>query len=516
MNNYQLFVDTYQDGGNIDVGILAQNGVAGIMSRINNVDSNGNFIADTGFQSQYNATLNGGLIPLIYFVYNPWKTGQDNFDYLQSVMPAGAKAVAVDIELARLGYSPSSYATDVQTFIDLCNLHYNTAIYTAEWFLSNLSKWPTDVEYWWAEYPAIFYPSSSQNCTWDTIKNELSGFQLPLNNSQVPSKLWGWQFTGDKLIPSGCQKPMDVSVFYGSLQDLQNWAGGQYAPVTPPAPQPSYTPTLVDQQNWNGALYQKFNVNIIRPTGLDNVNYYVITTPVDLIEDIVFDNQVAVAETSWFTSHHDVTFATNGWDGFYTDKNGTHLTGFAAYHGQAFGKLGLEETIFIDQNMNFTLDVVPHTIWSACSFPNLLIQDGVILQTDKTDDDVRARTAWGISRDGKTLYSLVVDGLDYYSHHGMNYKEVQSLLLSLGCYLAWMSDGGGSTTLCKKNADGSATVINQPSGENADGQRSVAIHCGIKMKQAVSVPPTPIPQSTTTVSLSKTINVLNDGSYSIK
>ncbi len=509
MNNYQLFVDTYQDGGNIDVGILAQNGVAGIMSRINDIDySNGNFIPDTGFQAQYNATINGGLIPMIYFVYNPWRTGQQNFDYLQSVMPSTAKSVIIDIEVARLGYTPDAYATDVQTFVDLCNLHWNTAIYTGAGFLQLLSKWPVDVKYFWAEYPATFYPSSTQSWTWDNIKNALSGFQLPLNNSQIPATLWGWQFTGDKIIPSGCQKPMDVSVFYGSLQDLQNWAGGQFTPVTPP-PTPSSTPILVDEQNWNGALYQKFNVNIIRPTGLDNVNYYVITTPVNLIEDIVFDNQVAVAETSWFTSRHDVTFATNGWDGFYTDKTGTHLTGFAAYHGQAFGKLSLEETIFIDQNMNFTLDVVPHTIWSACSFPNLLIQNGVILQTDKTDDDVRARTAWGISRDGKTLYSLVVDGLDYYSHHGMNYKEVQSLLLSLGCYLALMSDGGGSTTLCKKNADGSATVINQPSGENADGQRSVAIHCGIKMKPSTSAPPTPV------TTLLKTINIDNSGKYSI-
>jgi exopolysaccharide biosynthesis protein len=69
------------------------------------------------------------------------------------------------------------------------------------------------------------------------------------------------------------------------------------------------------------------------------------------------------------------------------------------------------------------------------------------------------RTGVGISKDGKTLYLMTVDGRRE-SEGGMSLVELAQTMLRLGAYEAMNFDGGGSTTMVV-----AGKVVNRPSDE---------------------------------------------------
>ncbi|NOY77186.1 MAG: phosphodiester glycosidase family protein [Calditrichaeota bacterium] len=77
------------------------------------------------------------------------------------------------------------------------------------------------------------------------------------------------------------------------------------------------------------------------------------------------------------------------------------------------------------------------------------------------------RTAVGISRDGKTLFWMVVDGRQPGYSLGMTLRELADFLKSLGAYNAVNLDGGGSSTMVVRGH-----VVNHPS--DAAGERPVS------------------------------------------
>ena len=73
------------------------------------------------------------------------------------------------------------------------------------------------------------------------------------------------------------------------------------------------------------------------------------------------------------------------------------------------------------------------------------------------------RSAVGVSRDGKTMYLVAVDGRQK-SSKGMTMNEMASLMLSLGCYNAVNLDGGGSTQMVASTPWlDSLHIVNSPS-----------------------------------------------------
>jgi hypothetical protein len=42
------------------------------------------------------------------------------------------------------------------------------------WFLSYLSEWPKEYEYWWAQYPYMLYPDKKLRSTWSTVMKRIS------------------------------------------------------------------------------------------------------------------------------------------------------------------------------------------------------------------------------------------------------------------------------------------------------------------------------------------------------
>jgi hypothetical protein len=230
MINPIIGIDTWEGQLEIDEAVLNANNVRFMFVRLN--DMNGGHHKDTGFDKQWAEAANFYRAP--YFVYNPWVNGQQNYDWLKANMPAGCKVVAVDIEVRMTGYAPATYAAEVAKFEALLKVNnYRYVIYTGEWFLSYLSTWSTTADYWWAQYPLVFYPSSTLALTWNELRDKLIPYAGPANAAKVPGVLKFWQLSGDRLIMPGNIRPMDVNVYLGTEAELAAFFGTTI-PVTPP------------------------------------------------------------------------------------------------------------------------------------------------------------------------------------------------------------------------------------------------------------------------------------------
>ncbi|GBU29599.1 hypothetical protein R84B8_03172 [Treponema sp. R8-4-B8] len=105
--------------------------------------------------------------------------------------------------------------------------------------------------------------------------------------------------------------------------------------------------------------------------------------------------------------------------------------------------------------------------------------------TQRTHDKKAShpRSAAGISQDGKYLYLVVIDGRRAGSI-GATEEETALLLRSLGSWEALNFDGGGSTALALRFADGKIRVVNTPIHSGIPGQeRAVAGCLGVRLKE---------------------------------
>jgi hypothetical protein len=83
---------------------------------------------------------------------------------------------------------------------------------------------------------------------------------------------------------------------------------------------------------------------------------------------------------------------------------------------------------------------------------------------------VQPRTAYGVSKDHKTLYLLTLDGRQSgYSDGGLDW-ETAGWLLAIGAYEGDNMDGGGSTTLVMQTSSGAALELNKSSAVAGDAQ----------------------------------------------
>jgi exopolysaccharide biosynthesis protein len=83
------------------------------------------------------------------------------------------------------------------------------------------------------------------------------------------------------------------------------------------------------------------------------------------------------------------------------------------------------------------------------------------------------RTAVGISRDGRRVIFVVVDGRQKPYSDGMALRQLATLMLSLGAHTAMNLDGGGSSAMIFADpaANGALRIANRPS--DREGERGV-------------------------------------------
>lgn len=245
MNNYQLLIDQWEGSMDINEDTLLDAGVVGAITRINSIS--GGHHLDDNFQRNYEQTFSFPVPGIIYFVYNPWKNGAQNFEYLMSVCPVGVYSAMIDVEVRYSGISKAQYAADVDAFMSLAHAWFDKAfVYTGAWFYDDLAYWP-DCDYCLARYPYALYPDTAQTWTWEQVRevvdkdtfvwNPGSPPRLKNGNYLSPNRIRLWQASGDRLIlPGTSGKAIDIVIWPGDLASLQEWA---CVPQTTPEPPPS-------------------------------------------------------------------------------------------------------------------------------------------------------------------------------------------------------------------------------------------------------------------------------------
>lgn len=97
--------------------------------------------------------------------------------------------------------------------------------------------------------------------------------------------------------------------------------------------------------------------------------------------------------------------------------------------------------------------------------------------------DRHPRSAAGISRDGRYLLLMVIDGRQPGWSEGATTAETAEWLRKLGAYNALNLDGGGSATLVIEGPDGQPETLNRPSGPPPGLERRVANHLCVFAKR---------------------------------
>ncbi|MGE5654525.1 MAG: phosphodiester glycosidase family protein, partial [Bacillota bacterium] len=93
---------------------------------------------------------------------------------------------------------------------------------------------------------------------------------------------------------------------------------------------------------------------------------------------------------------------------------------------------------------------------------SMLVKDGKVAEFTHVISGSQPRSAVGISRDGKTLWLVAVDGRAAISR-GLTQTELAEMLIDLGAYQALNLDGGGSTTMVTRTLEQPVVVRNRPS-----------------------------------------------------
>jgi hypothetical protein len=110
-------------------------------------------------------------------------------------------------------------------------------------------------------------------------------------------------------------------------------------------------------------------------------------------------------------------------------------------------------------------DFDPHAFWTGVAGSAIVLRDGkrTELPASTFNKTAHPRTAVGVSRDGRYLFLMVIDGRQPAYSEGAPIEDVADWLLRFGAWHGLNLDGGGSTALVR--ADGAkAVTLNQPSG----------------------------------------------------
>ena len=228
---YQILFDVWEGNPTFDEQNAKENGVNAVIIRIN--DMNGGHHMDENFTTQWEEAKKFNL-RMIYFVYNPWQKGKDNWDWLKSHLPKKAdgtydcpKKISLDIEVKKTGYSAKEYANQVADLIRLMRLEgFDPFIYTGSWFLGYLSYWPKDVDYWWARYPNSMSPRYN---SWDELYekvNELTWTPDLIGQKRYsPGPVKIWQISDKWVLPCTPKHAIDVNIWNGDYESLAAWWG---------------------------------------------------------------------------------------------------------------------------------------------------------------------------------------------------------------------------------------------------------------------------------------------------
>ncbi len=197
--------------------------------------------------------------------------------------------------------------------------------------------------------------------------------------------------------------------------------------------------------------------------------------------------------TSRFLAEHKLQIAING-DGFsylnpaqfdpldYCRNGGDPVrpNGFSASRGKAYSKgTRFQPVVYIQSNNSIAFGAYGGNLYNAISGDRMLVDKGKPL-AGLSVDVPEPRTALGLSRNGRTLILMVVDGRQPEYSSGAALTDLANLLIEYGAYTSLNLDGGGSSTMVVEGKNGQPRLLNSPIDNNVPGrERAVANHLGI-------------------------------------
>jgi hypothetical protein len=194
--------------------------------------------------------------------------------------------------------------------------------------------------------------------------------------------------------------------------------------------------------------------------------------------------------TSQFLDEFGMQIAVNG-DGFhpwwsygpldYYPEPGDPITpnGYAVSKGKAYSEgSGTEPVFYITRRGGLTFRK-PGNPFFAIAGDRYLVEGGEKI-SDLDDSEHDPRTALGFNKNGRWLYLVVVDGRQPFYSAGATFDELADILIAHGAHFAMSLDGGGSSTMVIRGADGEPVILNSPIDQYVPGrERLVANHLGI-------------------------------------
>ncbi|MCA1900532.1 MAG: SH3 domain-containing protein, partial [Chloroflexi bacterium] len=156
------------------------------------------------------------------------------------------------------------------------------------------------------------------------------------------------------------------------------------------------------------------------------------------------------------------------------------VNGYAASRGTVYSPTKtVQPIVYLSAKNQITVNETPSKTFNAVSGDRLVVQKGAVVKNLAALSPA-PRTAVGISKNGRWLIWMVVDGRQQGYSEGVTLDELGSLLLTYGVYTGVNMDGGGSSAMVIRGVDGKARILNSPIDQNIPGkERAVANHLGL-------------------------------------
>lgn len=114
----------------------------------------------------------------------------------------------------------------------------------------------------------------------------------------------------------------------------------------------------------------------------------------------------------------------------------------------------IQDNVKVGDKLGIKYNIEPNRNWKMMIGGHAVLVDNGAVKPYTRDikfiDGIRARTAVGISQDGKTVYVVTAEGRTKRSS-GLTIAELAKFMQEIGVYKAMNLDGGGSTTMAVRN-----------------------------------------------------------------
>lgn len=159
------------------------------------------------------------------------------------------------------------------------------------------------------------------------------------------------------------------------------------------------------------------------------------------------------------------------------------ISDYAASRGKIYSnKKTAQPVIHIGKKNQVSINPKKPAVFNAVSGDRLVVVEGQVVK-NLAAQVPNPRTALGLSKNGRWLTMMVVDGRQAGYSEGVTFPELGELLISFGVHTGANMDGGGSSAMVMRGFDGKARVLNSPIEMNVPGkERPVGNHLGLFIK----------------------------------